>query len=350
MQKKVTKFIFTDAGSIASKMASRRQSLDSQLSEAQGQFQYSDDEDADQEYVDLPNMIGGGASGSGRGKRRRKRKKKRKSHKNKVLPVLAPVTREMAAAAYGGGRRRRNRRSSKSSLGSRASAQGVDINVERNSIDAVSMDSYSHQGSLDNATLPNPPKGLTTNFAIFTASTYAGEMKTQIDNENEMNNIPHGSMRGHTNSRRMRQASSSNSMQGGERRRTSSQSASRQGSASGSQRRNASVDINNSRHGSASSMQRRNAAIEMSSNVRQGSASSYRHNSRQGSASSYHHRDNSYEMNARMNCRQNSATSHGSRGTRQSSATSNRSMTRQLPGETEVVEIYDDYISQGSLD
>lgn len=330
---------------MASKMASRRQSLDSQLSEAQGQFQYSDDEDADQEYVDLPNMIGGGASGSGRGKRRRKRRKKRKSHKNKVLPVLAPVTREMAAAAYGGGRRRHHRRSSKSSLGSRASAQGVDFNLERNS-DNVSVDSYSHQGSLDNATLPHPPKGLTTNFAIFTASTYAGEMKTKLDSENEINNIPHGNSR--SRARRMRQDSSS--MHGSDRRRTHSHGASRQGSASGSLRRNYSGETSHSRHGSASSMQRRNAAIEMNGNVRQGSASSYRQNSRQGSASSYHRRDNSFEMNARMNSRQNSATSHGSRGTRQSSATSNRSFTRQLPGETEVVEIYDDYISQNSLD
>jgi len=54
-------------------VASRRQSLDSQLSEAQGQFHQSDDEDADQEYVDLPNVIGGGGGGTP-GKRRRKRR------------------------------------------------------------------------------------------------------------------------------------------------------------------------------------------------------------------------------------------------------------------------------------
>ncbi|XP_052085456.1 smoothened homolog [Mytilus californianus] len=337
----------SDVGSIASKMASRRQSLDSQLSEAQGQFQYSDDEDADQEYVDLPNMIGGGGGGAGvsdgRGKRRRKRKKKRKSHKNRVLPVLAPVTREMAAAAYGG-RRRGKRRSSKSSLGSRASAQGVDINLEKNSMEAVSIASYSHQESCDNATMPLPPKSLTTNFAIFTASAYAGELKTKINDDSDNNSVRHnGSMRNHSSSRRTR--NNSGTAQAGGRKRVHSNSMnSRQGSASSMQRRNPSIDMRsiNSRHASASSFRQRNVSLEMN------------RNQRQGIASSSHHMNNTFEMkDSRTNRKANSASSRSSRGTRQSSATSNRSnlsASRQLPGETTVVQIDEDYISQGSLD
>ncbi|CAG2254965.1 SMO [Mytilus edulis] len=363
----------SDVGSIASKMASRRQSLDSQLSEAQGQFQYSDDEDADQEYVDLPNMIGGvgGAGvGDGRGKRRRKRKKKRKSHKNRVLPVLNPVTREMAAAAYGG-RRRGKRRSSKSSLGSRASAQGVDINLERNSIEAMSIASYSHQESCDNATMPMPPKSLTTNFAIFTASAYAGELKTKINDDSDNNSVRHnGSMRNNRSSRRTR--NNSGSVQAGGRKRVHSNSNnSRQGSA-GMNSRQGSANMNsrqgsagmNSRQGSASSMQHRNPAIDMRSiNSRHASASSFSQravslemtrNQRQGSASSSRNVNNTFEMkDSRTNRKANSASSRSSRGTRQSSATSNRSIlsaNRQLPGETTVVQIDEDYISQGSLD
>ena len=324
-------------------MASRRQSLDSQLSEAQGQFHQSDDEDADQEYVDLPNVIGGGGGGMP-GKRRRKRKKRRKSRKNRIQPVLAPVTREMAASAYGG-HRRGKRRSSKSSLCSHASAQGVDINVEKNSMEAVSITSYSHQGSLDNATLPIPPQSLTTNFAIFTASAYAGELKTKVNNDSDNGSVrQNGGVRNRNNIRRTRNNSAS--VPSGNRKRLhSSINNSRQGSASSLRRRDAALETSNSRQGSGSSLRRRDAAIETSNNLRQGSASSFRQ------------RDVAMEMKETRTNREYkkpcSATSRSSHGTRQSSATSNRSnmsISRQLPGETAVVQIEDDYISQGSLD
>ena len=318
-------------------MASRRQSLDSQLSEAQGQFHQSDDEDADQEYVDLPNVIGGGGGGMP-GKRRRKRKKRRKSRKNRIQPVLAPVTREMAASAYGG-HRRGKRRSSKSSLCSRASAQGVDINVEKNSMEAVSITSYSHQGSLDNATLPIPPQSLTTNFAIFTASTYAGELKTKVNNDSDNGSIrQNGGVRNRNNIRRTRNNSAS--VPSGNRKRLHSSI-----NNSSLRRRDAALETSNSRQGSGSSLRHRDAAIETSNNLRQGSASSFRQ------------RDVAMEMKETRTNRQYkkpcSATSRSSHGTRQSSATSNRSnmsISRQLPGETAVVQIEDDYISQGSLD
>lgn len=154
-------------------MASRRHSIDSQISAAQGQFRVSDEE-MEMEEVEYVKTR------SNRNKAKKK-KKIRKMKRNRILPVLGPISNAMSSAAYGG-RRRHSRRGSGNSLSSRASAQGVDIDVEKKSLEAISITSYSHQNSLDAATLPEPPKhlGKMANFSIFTASAYMGELNAKL--------------------------------------------------------------------------------------------------------------------------------------------------------------------------
>lgn len=167
-------FVFIeDIGSVVSRMASRRHSIDSQISAAQGQFRVSDEE-MEMEEVEYVK------SRSNRNKAKKK-KKIRKMKRNRILPVLGPISNAMSSAAYGG-RRRHSRRGSGNSMSSRASAQGVDIDVEKKSLEAISITSYSHQNSLDAATLPEPPKhlGKMANFSIFTASAYMGELNAKL--------------------------------------------------------------------------------------------------------------------------------------------------------------------------
>lgn len=151
--------ISVDIGSMASKMASRRQSLDSQLSEAQGQFHQSDQSDDPKEP-----------------KKKRKKKRKRKGKKrNRIQPVLGPIgTRHSGTFSHR--RLKKTRRASDSSAISKASAHGVDFALEKNSLEAMSLNSYSHNNSLEAVTLPAPPQTLSTNYAIFTASTYMNEV------------------------------------------------------------------------------------------------------------------------------------------------------------------------------
>lgn len=167
------KYSDSDIGSVVSRMASRRHSIDSQISAAQGQFRVSDEE-MEMEEVEYVKTR------SNRNKAKKK-KKIRKMKRNRILPVLGPISNAMSSAAYGG-RRRHSRRGSGNSLSSRASAQGVDIDVEKKSLEAISITSYSHQNSLDAATLPEPPKhlGKMANFSIFTASAYMGELNAKL--------------------------------------------------------------------------------------------------------------------------------------------------------------------------
>ncbi|XP_033726816.1 smoothened homolog [Pecten maximus] len=152
----------SDIGSMASKMASRRQSLDSQLSEAQGQFHQSDQSE---------DMKGGK-------KKRRKKKRKKSKKRNRIQPVLGPIT-SRHSGTFIQRRGKKGRRNSDSSVISKASAHGIDFALERNSLEAVSLNSYSHNNSLEAVTLPAPPKTLSTNYAIFTASTYTNEVNQE---------------------------------------------------------------------------------------------------------------------------------------------------------------------------
>ncbi|OWF38858.1 smoothened homolog [Mizuhopecten yessoensis] len=171
----------SDIGSMASKMASRRQSLDSQLSEAQGQFHQSDQSE---------DMKGG------KKKRRKKRRKKNKK-RNRIQPVLGPISTKHTGT-FSHRRGKKGRRNSDSSAISKASAHGIDFALERNSMEAVSLNSYSHNNSLEAVTLPAPPKTLSTNYAIFTASTYMNEVNQ------EENGKRNGRQNGNTGSQRSR--------------------------------------------------------------------------------------------------------------------------------------------------
>lgn len=381
-------------------MASRRHSIDSQISAAQGQFRMSDD-DMEVEYA--------------KARKRSKAKKKKKARKlkrNRILPVLGPISNAMSSAAYGGRRAgRHGRRGSGNSSASRASAHGVDIDVEKNSMEAVSITSYSHQNSLDAVTLPEPPKrlGKMTNFSIFAASAYMGELNAKLKelestDKSERESIRSwgdrkrrktetGSVSGYVTSETEEPSTSGlvrlSSRRHGSSRRSESGSichqststrhdsaskreesrSKRQSTASGQSSENQKQentskrqDGESRRHNSANRRQdgesRRHDSVSRrqdSTSRRHDSASKRQDstNSRQNSASGYmrsRSKDVTLEM-AEMFYRQhrqaNSATSRNSgrqgsaRSTRTSSAKSERSFTRQLPGETTAVEIED---------
>ncbi|KAK3088510.1 hypothetical protein FSP39_020004 [Pinctada imbricata] len=118
----------SDVGSVASKMASRRQSLDSQISACAGQLPWR------LMLTEVDVLVGG-----------------QDVAVITLKGVVPPLT-------------------------------GIELAMEKNSMEAVSITSYSHQNSLDAATLPEPPKHLQTNFAIFTASAYMGEMQSKLQN------------------------------------------------------------------------------------------------------------------------------------------------------------------------
>ena len=339
-------------------MASRRQSLDSQISAAQGQFHPSEDEAA---YHDE------------KPKRRRKKKKRKRGGRNRIQPVLKPISNAMASAAYGGSRAaRRSRRGSDNSTRSRASAHGIELAMEKNSMEAVSITSYSHQNSLDAATLPEPPKHLKTNFAIFTASTYMGEMQSKLQNiestdksevdksEIEENAAPKRRERSGTvtldrsvinsvaNKHNSAVRKESEKLKNGKVRQDSNGRINRQGSVNSSLRgRSREVNLEmaetfyseKSKVSSASSRTSRAREGSAGSRVRQGSAGSRVGSAgmRQGSAGSRVGPIVGRQGSAGSSIRQGSGRSN-----RTLSAKSDKSFSMQLPGGTTVVQIDND--------
>ncbi|XP_062621329.1 protein smoothened-like, partial [Saccostrea cucullata] len=384
------KYSDSDIGSAASKMASRRHSIDSQISAAQGQFRVSDDdeEEMEVEYAQVRKRS-----------KAKKKKKIRKLRRNRILPVLGPISNAMSSSAYGGRRAgRRSRRGSGNSTASRASAHGVDIDVEKNSMEAVSVTSYSHQNSLDAVTLPEPPKhlGKVANFSIFTASAYMGELNAKLKELESTDRSERESIRSWGDRKRRKtetgsvsgyvtsEAEEPPSIEGLVR--MSSRRHSSRRSRSGSRHHNSTsmrhdgvsqgMDSSHKRQDSASRHRDSENRKMESSNRRQDSASrrhnsasqcqdntSRRHdsvNSRQNSASSRQNSANGYmrgrcndvtlemaEMFYRQHRQASSATSRTSgrqgsaRSTRTASAKSERSVIRQLPGETTAIEIED---------
>lgn len=328
-------------------MASRRQSLDSQLSQAQGQFHSSDQ---DREYVNET--------------KKKKKKKRRKNKRNRIQPVLAPIGHAANLLKQRRSQKGIGRRGSDTSHISRASAHSIQVSLERNSIDKMSLASISHEGSLEAATLPTPPKTLKTDYALFTASSYMEEMNRKLEElrrqieEDKKRERAEMSQKGQTrdtsagssrllqprdnsagsskksagsriNSTGSRINSASSSKFSGTRQNSAGSSklgGTRQNSASSSKK-------GGSRQSSATSSQRAWEGTFKKDKVRGGSGSSLQ----RGRA-----REVKLEMTERTFYREqtkgsNSASSQGSKA-RQSSAKSNLSQP-SLPGEITVVEI-----------
>lgn len=370
-----------DIGSVASKMASRRHSIDSQISAAQGQFCLSDDE-MEVEEVEYTK--------TSRSKRNKAKKKKkiRKMRRNRILPVLGPISNAMSSSAYGGRRAgRHSRRGSGNSTASRASAHGVDIDVEKNSLEAISITSYSHQNSLDAATLPEPPKhlGKMANFSIFTASAYMGELNAKLKDlestdrseresirswgDRKRRKTETGSVSGYATSEAEEQSTgglvtlgSSRRLRHSRRHRSSSthqvdsanegrkpESSSKRQDSGGRKDKGTSTrhDSATKRQDSASRRQDSASRRHDSTGSRQQPSTNSRQNSGRGYMRSQDVALEMAEMFYRQHRQASSATSRNSgrqgsaRSARTSSAKSERSVVRQLPGETTAVEIED---------